>query len=124
MCFARPMSRIDYDGRKFVPVVNTDNGEVSLDTVFHYRQRGDVVWATYEGGHANFGTLVARVDESDCLDMRYAHVNADGEIMTGVCRSTPELLADGRIRLHEKWRWTSGDRSEGESMLEEVRSSD
>lgn len=52
--------------------------------------------------------------------MRYQHVNAEGELMTGICRSTPEVLADGRIRLHEKWRWTSGDLSSGESIIEEV----
>jgi hypothetical protein len=111
---------INYDGRRFVPVLNSDNGEVSADTVFHYRQRGDVVWATYTGGQTAFGTLVASVDAAGCLDMRYAHVNAEGELMTGECRSTPELLPDGRLRLHEKWRWTSGDRSEGESTLEEI----
>jgi len=40
--------------------------------------------------------------------------------MTGICTSTPEILPDGKIRLHEKWRWTSGDLSEGESVIEEV----
>jgi hypothetical protein len=40
--------------------------------------------------------------------------------MTGICRSTPEILPDGRIRLHEKWQWTSGDRSSGESIVEEI----
>ena len=33
--------------------------------------------------------------------MRYHQVNDRGELMTGVCRSTPEVLPDGRIRLHE-----------------------
>jgi len=42
--------------------------------------------------------------------------------MTGVCRSTPELLPDGRIRLHEKWQWTCGDRASGESIIEEILS--
>ena len=31
-----------------------------------------------------------------------------------------ELLPDGRIRLHEKWQWTSGDLSSGESVIEEI----
>ena len=55
------------------------------------------------------------------LDMRYHQVNDRGEGMTGVCRSTPEFLPDGRIRLHVAWRWTSGDGSSGSSVLEEVR---
>jgi len=43
--------------------------------------------------------------------------------MTGICRSTPQTLADGRIRLHEKWQWTCGDLSLGESVVEEIRGS-
>lgn len=115
------MNNINYDSRLFSPVANTDNGEVNSSTVFHYRQRGNVVWATYEGGDISFGTLVAAVDEEGRLDMRYSHVNRDGRLMTGRCESVPELLPDGRLRLHEKWRWTSGDRSHGESILEELK---
>ncbi|WP_313187142.1 hypothetical protein [Sphingobacterium siyangense] len=52
--------------------------------------------------------------------MRYHHINTAGEIMTGLCRSTPEILKDGRIRLHEEWKWTSGDQSSGKSIIEEI----
>ena len=115
------MNKIDYNDRFFSPVANTDNGEVGSSTVFHYRQRGDIVWATYEGGEISFGTLIATVDEEGCLDMRYSHVNREGRLMTGLCRSAPELLPDGRLRLRERWQWTSGDCSNGESIVEEVK---
>jgi hypothetical protein len=52
--------------------------------------------------------------------MRYHHVNTSGELMTGVCVSTPEVLPTGKVRLHEKWQWTSGDQSKGESIIEEI----
>lgn len=112
---------IDYHGRRFYSVSNSPTGEVGAETIFDYHQTGDVVWATYEGGAIRFGTLIAKVDGDGALDMRYHHVNAAGELMTGVCHSTPELLPDGRVRLHERWRWTSGDGSSGESVIEEVR---
>ncbi len=51
--------------------------------------------------------------------MRYHQININNELMTGICVSTPEKLSNGKIRLHEKWKWTSGDQSEGESILEE-----
>lgn len=113
-------SKIHYAGKRFVPVVNASNGEVTGDTIFDYYQRGDGVWATYEGGAIRKGMLVAVVGTDGALDMRYQHVNAKGEIMTGECRSTPEVLADGRLRLHESWQWTSGDRSNGMSVVEEI----
>ncbi|HEX8556660.1 MAG TPA: hypothetical protein VF668_01085 [Pyrinomonadaceae bacterium] len=117
------MKGVNYNERFFAPVSNTDNGEAGPSTTFHYRQAGGVVWATYEGGDISFGTLIATVDEAGRLDMRYSHVNRGGELMTGRCESTPEALPDGRLRLHERWQWTSGDNSRGESIVEEVRDS-
>lgn len=115
------MTAISYDGRRFRATANSASGEVSGETVFEYHQHGSVVWATYRGGDVLFGTLVATVDEDGLLDMRYQHVNAQGDLMTGICHTTPDLLPDGRLRLRERWRWTSGDRSEGTSTLEEIR---
>lgn len=112
--------RPSYDGRRFRSVQNTPNGEVGGETVFQYHEADGVVWATYAGGGVRQGVLVATVDDVGGLDMRYSHVNAAGALMTGVCRSTPEALPDGRLRLHERWRWTSGDFSEGESVVEEI----
>jgi hypothetical protein len=114
------MDKINYDERKFRSVENSESGEVSVETVFNYRQKGDLVWAEYSGGDIVFGTLIAKVVEDDCLEMRYQHLNKNGELMTGKCFSTPEILADGRIRLHEKWQWTSGDNSSGNSVAEEL----
>ncbi len=111
---------IHYDNKRFASIANTDNGEVDARTIFDYHQQDDVVWATYAGGSIQFGTLIATVDDTGHLDMRYHHVNQAGVIMTGKCLSTPEVLSDGRIRLHEKWQWTSGDGSQGESMVEEI----
>lgn len=108
-----------YDNKRFRSVINTDNGEVGAETVFYYRQDGNIVWADYAGGSIVKGFLLATVQPDGSLDMRYQHVNQTGDLMTGRCHSTPELLADGRLRLHERWQWTSGDLSSGESIVEE-----
>jgi hypothetical protein len=110
-----------YDGRTFRSVMNSDSGEVSAATVFHYHQQGRIVWAEYSGGELVPGMLLALANANGCLDLRYQHVNSGGELMTGVCRSTPELLLDGRYRLREYWRWTCGSESSVESVIEEVR---
>jgi hypothetical protein len=112
---------IDYDRRTLISQTNTANGDAGGSTEFHYRQREGTIWATYEGGKVRFGTLIAIPDTAGFLDMRYQHVNQDGDIRTGVCWSAPELLPDGRVRLQEYWRWTGGDGSRGASVVEEVR---
>lgn len=110
-----------YDGKTFRSASNTANGEVGTETRFYYHQDGNVVWAEYSGGSIVRGSLIATVREDHSLDMRYHHVNREGELMTGRCQSTPETLPDGRLQLHEQWEWTSGDESFGESVIEEVR---
>jgi hypothetical protein len=52
--------------------------------------------------------------------MVYHQINVKGDMRTGVCHSVPERLPDGRIRLHETWRWTNGDCGAGNSIIEEI----
>jgi hypothetical protein len=111
---------IDYDGRVFRSVANSDGGDVNDETTFEYHQTGDILWATYSGGSVGFGTLLAKVDPEGKLDMRYQHVSVDGSFKSGRCQSRPERLPDGRIRLHERWQWTDGAEGQGVSIVEEV----
>ena len=111
---------INYNDKYFRPVNNTANGETSSDTIFHYKQEDNILSAEYEGGKIIRGQLLGMVAEDGRLDFRYQQVNDKGELMTGICTSIPEILPDGKIRLYEKWKWTSGDLSEGESGIEEV----
>ena len=112
--------KINYNDRTFRPVNNSEAGEAGADTLFRYYQDGSVVWADYSGGEIICGQLIALCDHEGRLDMRYQHINVRGELMTGVCKSMPEALPDGRIKLHEEWRWTSGDGSTGTSVVEEI----
>ena len=59
------------------------------------------------------------VDSAGNIEMRYHQVNIKDELMTGICVSKPEILQNGKIRLHENWEWTSGDKSKGTSIIEE-----
>ena len=112
--------KINYDNRVFKSVSNTETGEVSAETRFYYRQENEIVWAEYSGGEIVRGGLIAKVAGDGSLEMRYQHLNKKGELMTGKCFSTPEILGNGKIRLHEKWLWTCGDLSAGESVVEEI----
>jgi hypothetical protein len=110
-----------FDNRLFVCSANSPNGACDVETRFHYRQDGARVWATYQGGHVQFGSLVAISDQGGRLDMRYHHVDTAGLLSTGVCQATPEVLPDGRLRLYETWQWTNRDRSSGTSIVDEIR---
>lgn len=109
-----------YNNKKFRAVKNTTNGETSEETIFLYKQTGNILTSKYSGGKIVEGHLMGLVSPSGHIDMRYHQVNTDGVLMTGECKSTPEILPNGKIRLHETWQWTSGDKSKGNSIIEEL----
>jgi hypothetical protein len=111
---------INYNGRKFVSIENTENGEVSSQTIFEYKQEGKIISATYSGGEIIQGILIGIVLEDGSLEFRYNHVNSKDEIRGGKCVSTPNILPDGRIRLNERWQWFDTEATEGSSIIEEI----
>jgi hypothetical protein len=112
--------RADYGGRRFRPVGPGDTAEHGPDaTVGHYFQDGDLVWAEFGGGGVRAGRLVGTCRPDGAIDAAYCFVTAAGETVAGQCVSSPEVLADGRLRLTERWRRSDG--SIGVSRIEEVR---
>lgn len=111
---------INYNNKKFRPISNTDNGETSEETIFLYKQEGNILTSEYSGGDIVKGHLIGLVDGHGNIEMRYHQVNKKGELMTGTCFSKPEIQEDGTLRLNESWHWTSGDMSQGYSVIEEI----
>ncbi len=93
---------IDYNDRIFRSVSNSPNGEVSNETVFHYKQHGYLITANYSGGNISDGSLSVTEDENGNLNMRYHHFNNQGEFTTGVFFLKPEMIPNGQIKLHDK----------------------
>lgn len=110
---------INYNNKTFRPISNTENGETTNETIFYYKQVNNILTSQYSGGKIKYGHLIGLVDSAGNIEMRYHQVNDKDELMTGICKSTPEILKNGKIRLHESWEWTSGDKSKGESIIEE-----
>jgi hypothetical protein len=112
-------SLLSLHGRRFVLEENAAGADCQPAMAFDYRQQGSRVWALYGGGEVSFGALVARVAGDGRLDARYQHATTAGTIRTGRCETRAERLEDGRIRLHEEWRWLSGAEGAGRSRLVE-----
>jgi hypothetical protein len=110
---------IHYNNKSFRPISNTENGETSHETIFEYKQVENIVTSVYSGGKIKSGHLIGLVDEKGNIEMHYHQINENGELMTGTCKSVPEIMPNQKIRLHESWQWTSGDQSKGNSIIEE-----
>lgn len=109
------MGLIAYDGRVFEPVAFAGPGAPPRG---RYSQHEDLVWAEFSGAGLRSGRLVGRCGPDGAIDAAYCQVMADGAVVAGRCTSTPRLLADGRLRLTERWRRIDG--TSGTSEIEEV----
>ncbi|HEU4946128.1 MAG TPA: hypothetical protein VFT31_03135 [Kribbella sp.] len=85
-----------------------------------YHQEDDLVWAEFGGGRVRRGSLVGTCEADGELRMTYCMVLRGGEVVSGRCVSTPELLEDGRILLTEHWERYGPGAATGISYLEQV----
>jgi hypothetical protein len=107
------------DGRRFRAAANAPGGQVTEQTEFSFSQDGDLVFARYSGGAIRLGYLLG-VRRGMQAKIRYVHVDLGGVIRSGRSRETIEVLADGRLRIHEEWQWESEPGCSGTSVLEET----
>lgn len=112
---------VDYDGRVFSSAAAETADSSGGAPVGHYHQRGDVVWAEFAGGKVVLGRLVGTCDPDGTLRMSYSQLLTGGEVVSGSCRTTPEPLPDGRLRLREEWERHGAAAARGVSYIEEVR---
>jgi hypothetical protein len=76
---------INYHDRRFVPVSNGANGEVSPEVVFHSQQTGRIVTCRYSGGRIVSGQLFGLVDTEGRLDMHDHQSGVVGGAVSGGC---------------------------------------
>ncbi|MBO0839419.1 MAG: hypothetical protein J2O49_01145 [Sciscionella sp.] len=109
---------VNYDGRKFRKQLDDPTEDAPIA---QYHQKDNLVWAEFAGGDCLRGSLAGLCDESGQIEFAYSMVLVDGDVISGRSVNTPELLPDGRIRLHEQWERYGKHADRGISYLEEVR---
>jgi NAD(P)H dehydrogenase (quinone) len=66
---------MNYNNKKFRTLSNTENGETSNETLFHYKQVGNILTSEYSGGKIKYGHLIGLVDHLGTIEMRYHQIN-------------------------------------------------
>ncbi|AHG78955.1 hypothetical protein X875_3350 [Mannheimia varigena USDA-ARS-USMARC-1388] len=88
----------------FTAVQNSENGEVSSQTRFHYFQQEKMIWADYQGGEILKGFLIGKWI-SDCqIEFTYQHLNQQLENRLGRCVTTFSLENE-KLVGGESWQW-------------------
>ena len=82
------------------------DGVVDADTRLQFIQKGSRVAARYTGGRVRRGWLSGRITGAE-LVFRYAQVESSGAVHGGHSRCLVERLSSGRLRIIERFTWTS-----------------
>ena len=82
------------------------DGVVNADTRLHFIQKGQRVAARYTGGRVKRGWLVGHLSGSE-LSFRYAQSEAAGGVHGGYSVCRVERLDTGRLRITERFTWTT-----------------
>ena len=114
------MKNINFHGKTFALLANSENGEVSTETLFLYKQDGELVTADYSGGTIRHGKLIAKQNENGDLEMVYNCLINDGELKSGKAHAKVSINSNEKVQLDLDWEWLDGDRTTGTSTYIEL----
>jgi len=113
------MSEFDFNNKTFALVQNTENGQVNADTIFKYKQEGDLVTADYCGGSIKYGKIIAKLNDNT-LDMLYQCITIANELKAGKAIAKISMTDNGKMRLILDWEWLNNPNEKGQSEYMEI----
>ncbi len=113
------MSEFNFNHKNFALLQNSANGKVTGETVFKYKQNGDLVTADYSGGTIKYGKIIA-ILKGDELEMIYQCVTTDNQLKAGKAIAKITLTDDGNMKLSLNWEWLADGNEKGKSEYIEV----
>ncbi len=106
------MSKINFNNKTFSLVENTENGQVNSETIFEYKQDGNLVTADYYGGSILYGKIIA-ILEGNYLNMLYQCVTNQNELKAGKAIAAISLTENNKIKLQLNWEWLDNKKEKG-----------
>lgn len=113
------MKQFDFNNKKFALIQNSENGQVNNDTIFEYKQNGNLVTADYFGGTIKYGKIIADL-QGDKLSMLYQCLTIDNELKAGKAIAEISVSENEKIKLKLSWEWLANGNDKGTSEYIEI----
>ncbi len=113
------MKHLNFNNKTFALVENSKKGKVNAETVFKYKQKGDLVTADYHGGPIAYGKIIAHL-KGDTLHMLYQCFTVDNELKAGKGTANISHTNTGKLKLDIDWQWMTDSKAKGKSQFIEV----
>ncbi|MDO5968297.1 hypothetical protein Q4Q35_00620 [Flavivirga aquimarina] len=108
------MTEFNFNNKIFSLTENSENGKVSSETIFKYKQEGHLVTANYYGGTIKYGKIIASLEENK-LNMLYQCITTENELKAGKAIANISLAKHNKIKLTLHWEWLNGKKETGVS---------
>ena len=104
------MFEINFNNKTFSLIENSEKGKVNSETIFKYKQEGNLVTADYSGGSIRYGKIIS-ILEADTLNMLYQCLTTENELKAGKAIAEISFTENQKIKLKLNWEWL-GDKNE------------
>ncbi len=108
------MSGFNFNNKTFSLIENSKNGKVNSETIFKYKQEGNLVTADYYGGIIKYGKIIAHF-KNDNLDMLYQCITTENELKAGKAIAEISLTKNNKMKLKLNWEWMGNKNESGTS---------
>jgi hypothetical protein len=108
------VKKINFNNKTFALLQNTEGGQVNAETVFKYKQKGNLVTADYAGGSVIYGKIIAYL-EGDTLNMLYQCLTTDNQLKAGKALAKITKTTTDKIKLSLEWEWLNDSKTKGHS---------
>ena len=112
------MGKIDFNNKTFSLLENSQEGKVNSNTIFEYKQEGNLVTADYYGGTIQYGKIIAKLKDKQ-LDMLYQCITTEGELKAGKAIADITINSNKKLELSLQWEWLNGSKERGTSYYVE-----
>ncbi|WP_396602096.1 hypothetical protein [Algibacter sp. R77976] len=104
------MPEFNFNNKTFSLLENSVNGKVNSETLFKYKQEGNLVTADYSGGTIKYGKIIANLS-NNTLHMLYQCITTENELKAGKAIAEISLAKNKKIKLKLNWEWL-GEKNE------------
>lgn len=109
-----------YGGRLFRPSGEDGPPFICPEIIYDFKQKGAVLTIRYSGGKVTIGQALGFLDKKGIMITRFQHLTHDDDFISGTSLIKPEILSNGKIKLHDNWSLFDPMNSRGTSHLDEV----
>lgn len=109
------MNEYNFNNKTFSLIQNSENGKVTNETIFEYKQQGNLVTADYHGGSILYGKIIA-ILKGGQLNMLYQCITTNNELKAGKAIAQISIDENNKLKLELNWEWLDNKEEKGISI--------